>query len=109
MRSLGITTQTLVYKGGLETTNYRSKIYLNFALNFSKIIVKILFIFNQFSLCLSFSWLMFIFPIKYDILFIMTWDAKENPLAMVLKFIVVISPLVSFAIKVFFWQKQVYG
>lgn len=37
LRSLGITTQTLVYKGGLETTNYRSKIYLNFALNFSKI------------------------------------------------------------------------
>lgn len=37
MRSLGITTQTLVYKGGLETTNYMSKIYLNFALNFSKI------------------------------------------------------------------------
>jgi hypothetical protein len=46
LRSLGITTQTLVYKGGLETTNYRSKIYLNFALNFSKITLKNLFIFK---------------------------------------------------------------
>jgi hypothetical protein len=46
MRLLGTTTQTLVHKGGLETTNYKSKIYLNFVLNFSKIAFKILFIFK---------------------------------------------------------------